>query len=69
MQPCASQYRKEDEVVCQSKLKLRIRNSVQLQSILNRVQKCNSFVYERAGRGEEKKGQSLNNYLLPFSPF
>jgi hypothetical protein len=44
---------------------------VQLQSILNRVQKYNSFVYEGVERGEEeeKKGQSLNNYLLAFSPF
>ena len=41
---------------------------MQLQSILNRVQKYNSFVYEGVEWGEEK-GQSLNNYLLPFSPF
>jgi hypothetical protein len=42
---------------------------MQLQSILNRVQKYNSFVYEGVERGEEEKGQNLNNYLLPFSPF
>jgi hypothetical protein len=42
---------------------------MQLQSILNRVQKYNSFVYEGVEWGEEEKGQSLNNYLLPFSPF
>ena len=43
---------------------------MRLQSILNRVQKYNSFVYEGVEwRREEEKGESLNNYLLPFSPF
>lgn len=41
---------------------------MRLQSILNGVQKYNSFVYEGVERGEEEE-QSLKNYLLSFSPF
>ena len=44
-------------------------NRMQLQSILTRSQKYDSFVYEGVKWGEEEKGQSLNNNFFPLRRF